>query len=172
VAEEPAVLDTSFWTVGHRADVLPYLFDYFSIHAPPAVRDEILAADPTHPRRVYGYAALFRLLEEQGLLLVEEPAAPQLRFGLGEAAALALAGERQWRLLINDWRPMLSATQREIRVVSVPSFIFLLYEREVISLAGAQRKLDLIAANTSPAVIRPIRRILRRLARRRGERQQ
>jgi hypothetical protein len=109
-------------------------------------------------------------LEEQGLLPIEEPSAPQLRYGLGEAAALALAEENGWRLLINDWRPMAFGSQRGIRVVSVPSFTFLLYERDIISLTAARRKLDLVSANTSPAVLQPIRRILRRVARRRRER--
>lgn len=164
------MLDTSFWTIGHRADVLPYLFDFFLPRVPPAVRDEVLAADPIHPRRRYSYAALYRLLEERGLLPVVEPSAPELRYGLGEAAALALAQENGWRLLINDWRPMAFASQRAVHVVSVPSFIFLLYERELISLTAARRKLDLISANTRPEVVQPIRRLLRRLARRRGER--
>lgn len=167
---EPAALDTSFWTMGHRADVIPYLLEYFEVHVPPAVRAEILAVDPRFPRRRYGYAEMFRVLEGRGLLPVATPSVVEGRFGLGEAEALALAGEHRWRLLINDYRPMESARQRGVRTVSVPSFILLLYDGAVISLLGAERKLELIAGNTSSAILDPARRVLDGLARAKGDR--
>ena len=42
--EKPwAVLDTSFWVVGHRVDVLTYLFRFFTVCVPEAVRAEVEA---------------------------------------------------------------------------------------------------------------------------------
>lgn len=158
--------------MGHRADVIPYLFDLFVVHVPPAVKAEILAPDPYYPRRRYGHAELFRLLESRGLLPVAIPSHQESRFGLGEAAALALARERGWRLLINDYRPLAYANQHGIRTMSVASFILLLYAQETISLTSAGRKLELIGNNTSPQIMDPARRVLARLADRKGERHQ
>ena len=71
--EKPwAVLDTSFWVVGHRVDVLSYLFRFFMVCVPDVVRDEVLAPDPRYPLRVYGYQEFFRLLEAQGALLIRQ----------------------------------------------------------------------------------------------------
>ena len=49
------MLDISFWVVGHRVDVLTYLFRFFTVCIPEAVRAEVLAPDPRYPQRVYGY---------------------------------------------------------------------------------------------------------------------
>ena len=172
MVNQPAALDTSFWTVGHRADVVSYLFDYFVVHVPPAVRDEILAVDPDYPRRIYGYASLFRVLESRGLLPAELPAQAFRRFGRGEAEALALAQERGWWLLMNDSRPSLFAAQVGISTLSVPSFVFYLYEREVLSLASAELKLRIIAEYTSQSVMQPALQALDQLARARKEREE
>jgi predicted nucleic acid-binding protein len=165
------VLETSFWTVGHRADVLPYLFDFFEVCVPPAVRDEILAADPAHPRRVYGYAALYRLLESVGLLPIEAVASPLDRFGRGEAEALALAGEQGRWLLINDAHPFAYARQRGIETLSVPAFIGYLYERDILSLRSVEAKMELIRPLTGPHILRPAQRHIDRVRRSRKERE-
>jgi hypothetical protein len=68
-----AVMETSFWVLGHRVDVLPYLFRFFSVYVPTAVREEVLAPDPRYPQRVYGYQEMFRLLDGQGSLLMRNP---------------------------------------------------------------------------------------------------
>ena len=60
--EKPwAVLDTSFQVVGYRVDVLTYLFWFFMVCVPEAVRTEVLAPDPRYAHRVYGYQELFLL---------------------------------------------------------------------------------------------------------------
>jgi hypothetical protein len=60
--EKPwAVLDTSFWVVGHWVDVLTHLFRFFTVCVPDAVRTEVLAPDPRYPHPVYDYRELFRL---------------------------------------------------------------------------------------------------------------
>lgn len=169
--QQPVAIDTSFWTVGHRADVLQYLVEYFMLHAPPAVRREILAVDPVYPRRIYGYVAMFRAFEEFGALEIVTPSRPVGQFGAGEAEALALAQERGWWLLINDHRPYTFARRLGLQTTSVPSFIAYLYELEVLSLTSAERKLDLITAITSPTVIDPARQAIDCLARERGARQ-
>lgn len=166
----PAAFDTSFWTVGHRADVLQYALSAFAFRATPAVRAEILTPDPRFPRRRYGYAELYRLLESRGMLPVVEPATAGERFGRGEAEAIALAHEHGWWLLINDYRPRQYARGLGIRTITVPALIFRLYVQEMLSLTSAERKLDLIEAVTSQAVLSPVRQALDQLARLRKER--
>ena len=167
--QQLAVLDTSFWTVGHRADVLPYLFEFFTVHVPSAVHAEILAPDRHYPRRRYGYAALFALLERYGVLGVSLPARVEPHFGRGEAEAIALARERGWWLLINDSRPHQAAHERGIEVLSVPAFIRYLFEEAILSAASARRKLELITPVTSETILRPARQAMAVLAASRGE---
>jgi hypothetical protein len=72
----PAVIDTSFRVLGHRVDVLSYLFRFFTVIVPDAVRGELLAPDPRYPQRVYGYQEIFRLLEGQKALVIRNPTQP------------------------------------------------------------------------------------------------
>ena len=166
---DPAVLETSFWTVCHRADLLSYLFDYYDVIAPPAVHDDLLAPDPRFPLRRYGYAELFRLLQGRGLLRVATPERVIGRFGRGEDEAIALAAERGWRLLINDQRPQAFARQQGLMTATVPTFILRLYAHDVISLRAAKRKLSLISEYTSRSVLYPVQQALERMARERRE---
>src|SRR5215470_8456520 len=84
--EKPwAVLDTSFWVIGHRVDVLSYVFRFFTVCVPDAVRHEVLSPDPRYPLRVYGYQEFFRLLEVQGALHIRNPAQRVPQFHVGEA---------------------------------------------------------------------------------------
>lgn len=50
-------METSFWVLGHRVDVLSYLFRFFTIFVPEVVRNEVLAPDPRCPQRVFLYLA-------------------------------------------------------------------------------------------------------------------
>jgi len=169
--EKPwAVLDTSFWVIGHRVDVLPYLFRFFMLYVPDAVRDEVLAPDPRYPLRVYGYQEFFRLLEAQGALRVRNPRQRVPQFHVGEATALALAQEEGWWLLVNEHRALRLARQQGVNAVTVPEFIVYLYEVQILSLRSARTKLDGIAANTGQRVLQAAREAVAALAQQRGER--
>ena len=41
-------METSFWVLGHRIDVLSYLFRFFDLFV-PRVRSEVLAPDSRYP---------------------------------------------------------------------------------------------------------------------------
>lgn len=166
----PAVMDTSFWVLGHRVDVLSYLFRFFTVYVPTAVREEVLAPDPRYPQRVYGYQEIFRLLDAQGSLLLRNPTQPMPQFHAGEAAALALALEEGCWLLLNEQRALTFARQRGVQVVTVPEFIVHLYEVSLLSYRSAQAKLDGIAANTGLRVMQAAQHTFVTLAHRRGER--
>ena len=77
---QTAVLDTSFWVLGHRADVLTYLFRFFVVVVPSAVQTEIQAHGPRYPQRVYGYQELFGLMKRQGILTIRDPVQPLGQF--------------------------------------------------------------------------------------------
>ena len=104
--KQTAVLDTSFWVLGHRADVLPYLFRFFTVVVPSAVENEIQAHDPRYPQRVYGYQELFGLMKRQGVLAIRDPVQPLDQFHAGEAAALGLALDENLWLLVNEQRAL------------------------------------------------------------------
>ena len=168
--KQSAVMETSFWVLGHRVDVLSYLFRFFTVFVPEEVRDEILTPDPRYPQRVYGYQEMFRLLEGQGLLSIRSPTQSLPQFHAGEAAALALAEEKGWWLLINEQRPLTFARQRGMVAVTVPEFIVYLYEAHVLSYRSVLSKLDGIAPNTGQQVMQAARSAFDALARSREER--
>ena len=96
-----AVLDTSFWVLGHRADVLAYLFRFFAVVVPSAVENEIQARDPRYPQRVYGYQELFGLMKQTGSIghprsrsaVGPVPRRRSRRFGIGPRRESVAAGE-------------------------------------------------------------------------------
>lgn len=162
-------METSFWVLGHRVDVLSYLFRFFTVFVPEAVEREVLASDPRYPQRVYGYQEIFRLLKEKSLLTLRNPTGALEKFHDGEAAALALAEEEGWWLLINEQRPLTFARQRGIKAVTVPEFIVYLYQAQILSYRSALAKLDSLAPNTGLRVIQAARQEFLALAQRRGD---
>jgi len=150
---QPASLDTSFWTIGYHAEVLPYLFDYFKIFVVPEVEDEILARDVRFPNIVYGYSKLYQVFKEDRRFQIVAPQSRLGQFGRGEDAAISLALEHNWMLLINDVRPHNYARARGILTVSVPAFVVLLLSSGTIHKSAAEAKLQAIQYNTSPALL-------------------
>ncbi len=169
MAKQSAVMETSFWVLAHRIDILSYLFRFFTVLVPETVRAEVLASDPRYPQRVYGYQEMFGLLENQGLLSIYNPTQSLPQFHDGEAVALALALERGWWLLINERRALAFARRQGIKAVTVPEFIIYLYEAHILSHRSAQNKLDGIATNTGHQVMQAARQAFLALAQSRGE---
>jgi predicted nucleic acid-binding protein len=163
-------METSFWVLGHRVDVLSYLFRLFTVVVPEAVRVEVLAPDPRYPQRVYGYLEMFRLLDSQSALCIRNPTRRVPQFHAGEATALALAQEEAWWLLINEQRALTSARQRGLKAVTVPEFIVYLYQAHLLSYQSALTKLDELAPNAGRRVMQAARQTFLGLAQRREER--
>lgn len=137
-----AVLETSFWKVAYRAEVVANALDRFEIVVPRAVEAEILAVQLAAPRREYPDATLFRHLRAQ---MREAPVSvtPLRVFGPGEAEAIPLAQALNAVLLINELPATRYAVSLGIQVTSVPGVIVELCEDGVISVRAAQRKLEL-----------------------------
>jgi predicted nucleic acid-binding protein len=155
------VLDTSAWVMACRAEVAANLLDIVRLVVPAAVVDEITARDPHHPTREYPYATLFRHLSERMELVSAADSPPPLAmFGAGEAAALALAAQRQLLVLVNEWRAAEHARNLGLQVITIPTVIVRLHLAGVVSRHAAQRKLELIRANTSPGYLAEAQRLI------------
>jgi predicted nucleic acid-binding protein len=159
-----AVLDTSFWTIGYRAEVVANCLDLFEIVVPHAVEAEIRAVQEDVPRREYPYATLFRHLRGQMLDPPTDAPSPLSRFGAGEAEAIPLAQHLNARLLVNERPATTYARSLGIRITSVTTVILTLWLQGVISTRAARRKLDLIAGNTAPDIIAQARTVIGRTA--------
>jgi predicted nucleic acid-binding protein len=159
-----AVLDTSFWATGYRAEIVANCLDLFLIVVPHAVEAEIRSVQVGAPRREYPYATLFRHLRDKMFDPPDDAPRSPDRFGAGEAAAIPLAQHLGVPLLINEWRATAYAARIGIRVLTVPAVIVLLRMRDVISDRAARRKLELIASNPAPAMILEATQHLNRLA--------
>jgi hypothetical protein len=99
-ARRLGVLETSFWIVAYRAEVVVNCLDFFELIVPGPMEEEILARQAWAPRREYPYATLFRHLRRE----MRDPPSPAPdplpSFGRGEAAAIPLALELGAVLLV------------------------------------------------------------------------
>ncbi len=148
-----ASLDTSFWNIASQIGVASYLFGFFRVHYCQAVRDEIIATDPSETSLVFPQAMLFTIFDDDGRFFRSEPEQPSSRFGIGEAHALTIAKENNWVLLINDRRPLDFAISLGIRTVCVPDFCVFLYSQGKITENAARGYLERIKPTTSPKLI-------------------
>lgn len=158
-----ASLDTSFWVIACRIGVVQYLFDFYEVHYCPAVRNEIVKGDPARPSLIFPQAKMFDIFLEDGRLKEAEPRQRLTVFGAGEAGAIALARERGWDLLINDFRPYHFARSLGVKVVSVPEFCLLLVAAGLITPPAAHGYLDRLRATTSRSLLDLARESLDRL---------
>jgi len=148
-----AVLDTSFWVAGYRAEVVANCLDLFDIVVPAAVEAEILAVQASAPQREYPYATLFRQLRHKFHKPPAMTPTPLGRFGPGEAEAIPLALELNAVLLVNERPAAAYAANIGVQIVTVPTVIVALRAQGIISRRAAETKLALIASITSPRII-------------------
>jgi predicted nucleic acid-binding protein len=139
--EQPyATLDTSFWINAFRAGLLIRLGELFHLAVTDAVVEEI-----RYPARQLGIPAPdTAMLEEwlaSGKLRRENPRRVLPLFGPGEAAAIALAEEQGYLLLMDDGRPYQYAKARGLRVVGTPDLVVVLYDRQYVTLQEARTML-------------------------------
>ncbi len=156
----PAVIDTSFWIAGYRAEVIANCLDLFDIMVPDAVEVEIRGPSGPDTPLEYPYATLFRHLRGQ---LQSPPADAPARLpilGAGEAEAIALAQHLRVALLVNERRAVAYATGQGIPIVTVPGVIVVLCRTGVISDRAARTKLALLESITTARFIEDARRAL------------
>lgn len=166
--KQNASLETSFWTIGTRIGVIPYLFEFFEVYYCHPVEEEIVNTDPSATPLIYPQAMLFNVFKEDGRLYHAEPKKPLGLFGKGEAGTIALAYEQGWDLLINDYWPLVHAQGLGIRCISVPHFVVMLYEAKRISKKATLGYLNRLTPVTSPALLAEARAVVEKLAEQKG----
>ena len=166
--EQPqATLDTSFWINAFRAGLLRWLVELFHLAVTDAVVEEI-----RYPVRQLGVTAPdTAVLEEwlaSGTLRRENPSRALPLFGPGEAAAIALAEEQGYFLLMDDGRPYQYAKARGLRVVGRPDLVVALYDQQRVTRQEARTMLySLLGVSTR--ILEAAEALLEDIARARGE---
>jgi hypothetical protein len=166
--EQPyATLDTSFWINAFRAGLLIGLVGLFRLAVTDTVVEEI-----RYPVRHLGVPSPdIVVLEEwlaSGKLRRENPRRVLPLFGPGEAAAIALAEEQGYFLLMDDGRPYRFAKARGLRVVGTPDLVVVLYDRQHITLQEARTMLGSLLG-VSTQIVEAAGALLEAIARAREE---
>jgi predicted nucleic acid-binding protein len=167
VEQPQATLDTSFWINAFRARLLRRLVELFRLAITDAVVEEI-----RYPARHLGVPAPdTAVLEEwlaNGTLRRENPRQALPLFGPGEAAAIALAEEQGYMLLMDDGRPYQYAKGRGLRVIGTPDLVVVLYDRQHVRLQEARTMLHSLLG-VSTRIVEAAGAMLEGIARARGE---
>lgn len=161
-----AALDASFWINSHRAGILDFLPSYFNLFVPSVVVEEIEC--PSSKTGLLAAAGrLFRTWRETGRLIVQDPAQPVGQFDPGENAAIALARERSYVLLIDDSTPYHAARSQGLLVAKSPDLVVMLYDHGKLNYEAARSAIHHLRVDkhlTRSALI-----ALERLVRAKGE---
>lgn len=137
--------DSSFWVHAVYLDLVEFLLSDFELVCTKAVEKELGRDNPTSLR-------LKALLADRSIKQVS-PRHEKIRlYGDGERAAINLALERKFLLLIDDWRPYEAAQAAGVEVVNSLAYLVGLYEQKRIT---AERVLDALAKITRRGTLRP-----------------
>jgi predicted nucleic acid-binding protein len=158
-----ATFDSSFWVHAVYLDLVEFLLEDFELICTKAVENELGRDNPTSRQ-------LKQLLAEKSIKRAAPRSEKIKLYGDGERAAINLALERGWLLLIDDWRPYEAAQAVGVEVVNSLAYLIGLYEQKRISV---ERVLQALAKMTRRGTLRPewIQSGLRMVAeiRRKGE---
>lgn len=134
--KQNASLDASFWINSCAGGIVQYVTDYFQVFVPGVVADEVL-----YPLNVLGMQAyssiLFNTWLEFGQIVLQEPHAPVDWFQAGENAAIALAKEQGYYLLMDDANPYHRVRSVGLHVIGTSEFAVLLFDHNRLSYTAA-----------------------------------
>lgn len=138
--KQNASFDASFWINVCAGDIVTYVIDYFHLFTTDEVGREI-----RYPLDVLGIesysSALFNKWLNQNKIRLQNPSQPVSWFQSGENAAIALAIEQNYFLLIDDANPYHRAKNAGLKVVGSSDFTVFLYDREQITFESALESL-------------------------------
>ena len=137
--------DSSFWVHAVYLDLIEFLLSDFELTCTKAVEDELGHDNPTS-RRLKG------LLTDKSIKRAAPKSEKIKLYGDGERAAINLALERKFLLLIDDWRPYEAAQAAGVEVVNSIAYLVGLYEQKRITL---ERALYALAKTTRRGTLRP-----------------
>jgi predicted nucleic acid-binding protein len=129
VVKQNASLDASFWINACAAAIVEHLLAYFTLYATNVVIEEI-----RYPLDILGIESYSSILFTQwvhnGMVSVANPESSVSWYHQGENAAIALAIERNYFLLIDDANPYHHAKAAGLQVVGTAEFIVFLFDKE------------------------------------------
>jgi predicted nucleic acid-binding protein len=137
--------DSSFWVHAVYLDLIEFLLSDFELTCTKAVENELGHDNPTS-RRLKG------LLTDKSIKRAAPKSEKIKLYGDGERAAINLALERKFLLLIDDWRPYEAAQAAGVEVVNSIAYLVGLYEQKRITL---ERALYALAKTTRRGTLRP-----------------
>jgi predicted nucleic acid-binding protein len=140
-----ATFDSSFWVHAVYLDLIEFLLSDFELICTKAVEDELGHDNPTSRR-------LKALLADRSIKRAAPRSEKIKLYGDGERAAINLALERKFLLLIDDWRPYEAAQSAGVEVVNSLAYLIGLYEQKRITL---ERALHALARTTRRGTLRP-----------------
>jgi predicted nucleic acid-binding protein len=129
-----ATFDSSFWVHAVYLDLIEYLLSDFELICSKAVEDELGRDNPTSRR-------LKALLADKSIKRAAPRSEKIKLYGAREKAAINLALERKFLLLIDDWRPYEAAQAAGVEVVNSLAYLVGLYEKKRITLERALQAL-------------------------------
>lgn len=137
--KQNATLDSSFWINAHRAGLLPYLLDRYTLHYAPEVAAELRES-------FLSGGEFWRLAREGTLVQATARLQPFQAFGQGERSAINLTLEhRNWFILIDDRRPFLEAVRLGLKAVSTPLLVVQLFSEGKLNASQALESLAHLA---------------------------
>lgn len=161
-----ASLDASFWINACRSGIASFLPAYFDLFVCSIVAGEIL-----RPSSITGeLAPAGKLLQnwlDEGKVTIQDPSRVIEWFDPGENAAISLALERNYVLLIDDRHPYNLAKAQGLKVIATPEFIVFLYARANLDYQSARRALGNLHVNKR--LLRQVLIFLTTLAREKGD---
>jgi len=122
-----AIFDSSFWVHAVYLDLVDFLLADYELLCPRAVAKELGRDNPTSLR-------LKALLTAKTIQLVTPKVEKIKLYGEGERAAINLALERKFLLLIDDWRPYEAARAAGVDVANTPAYLVQLFGQDRIPL--------------------------------------
>jgi predicted nucleic acid-binding protein len=140
-----ATFDSSFWVHVVYLDLIEFLLSDFELICTKAVEDELGRDNPTNRR-------LRALLADRSIKRAAPRSEKIKLYGDGERAAINLALERKFLLLIDDWRPYEAAQAAGVEVVNSLAYLVGLHEQKRITL---ERALHALARTTRRGTLRP-----------------
>lgn len=140
-----ATFDSSFWVHAVYLDLVEFLLADFELICTNAVESELGLDNPTSRR-------LKTLLDDKRIKRAVPRSEKIKLYGNGERAAINLALERKFLLLIDDWRPHEAAQTAGVEVINSLAYLIGLYEQKRITL---ERTLHALAKMTRRGTLRP-----------------
>lgn len=147
MSKQNASLDASFWINIHKSDLTDHLSTYFNLFVTTTVIQEIEYIPPGLTS-LTASGQVFRQWRAAGQITEQDPSQPVDWFHPGENAAIALAREHGYLLLIDDQAPYHFSKAQGLRVAASADFIILLYADKFLSYDEAMARL----ARTDAAV--------------------